>query len=47
MTNEKIIEKVKEWLQNNVEHMEFSNAARDDSKLLLEYIEKLQGEKNA
>ena len=47
MTNEKIIEKVKEWLQNNIEYMEESNEARDDSKLLLEHIEKLQGEKNA
>ena len=36
MTNEEIIEKVKGWLQNNIEHMELSNAARYDSKLLLD-----------
>ena len=47
MTNKKIIEKVKEWLVKE----RFSNSlnvnlVRTNNQLLLEYIEKLQGEKD-
>jgi len=45
MTNKQIIEKIKRWLQNNLEHRELSNATRHDSKLLLQYIERLQNDK--
>ena len=43
MTNKQIIEKIKKWLQNNMEHREPSLAV--DSKLLLKYIEVLENEK--
>ena len=44
MTNKQIIEKIKKWLENNMEHREPSLAV--DSKLLLQYIERLQNGKS-
>ena len=43
MTNKQIIEKIKRWLQNNMDYREPSLAV--DSKLLLKYIERLENEK--
>tara|TARA_R100001509_G_scaffold156219_1_gene119310 strand:- start:674 stop:805 length:132 start_codon:yes stop_codon:yes gene_type:complete len=43
MTNKKIIEKIKKWLESNMKHREPSLAV--ESKLLLKYIERLENEK--
>ena len=47
MTNKKIIEKVEEWLKQDIASEVIPSAVRINSKVLLEYIENLKLKKDA
>jgi len=47
MTNKKIIEKVEEWLKQDIASEDIPSAVRINSKVLLEYIENLKLKKYA
>tara|TARA_R100001129_G_C5268655_1_gene233391 strand:- start:839 stop:973 length:135 start_codon:yes stop_codon:yes gene_type:complete len=44
MTNEEVIERIKSWLQTNVETTDLEWNLRIDSRNLLEYINKWENE---